>query len=107
MAECTENQLREWRKFPAGKSIKLVEPATRLTLAIAGRTLFGLDLSAHSNVRSLARPSETGQGDSSTLPPMPVVCRVQKAGGALTDPMSSPRDPNPVRRLSTGKDRTS
>ena len=54
MAECTEDQLREWRKLPAGESIDLVEAATRLTLAIAGRTLFGLDLSGHSNVAGKA-----------------------------------------------------
>jgi cytochrome P450 len=49
MTECTEDLLCEWRKLPAGKSINLSEAATRLTLAIAGRTLFGLDLSGHSN----------------------------------------------------------
>ena len=49
MAECTEDLLCEWRQLPAGKSIDLTETATRLTLAIAGRTLFGLDLSGHSN----------------------------------------------------------
>ena len=40
MAECTEDLLCEWRQLPAGKSIDLTEAATRLTLAIAGRTLF-------------------------------------------------------------------
>jgi cytochrome P450 len=49
MTECTEDLLSEWRKLPIGKSINLSEAATRLTLAIAGRTLFGLDLSGHSN----------------------------------------------------------
>jgi len=49
MTECTEELLCEWRKFPAGKRIDLTEAVTRLTLAIAGRTLFGLDLSGHSN----------------------------------------------------------
>ena len=41
-------------KLPAGESIDLVEATTRLTLAIAGRTLFGLDLSGHSNVAGKA-----------------------------------------------------
>ena len=54
MAECTEDMLREWRKLPAGDSIDLYADATRLTLAIAGRTLFGLDLSGHSNVAGKA-----------------------------------------------------
>jgi cytochrome P450 len=54
MAECTEDMLCEWRKLPAGKSINLSEAATRLTLAIAGRTLFGLDLSGHSNTAGKA-----------------------------------------------------
>jgi len=54
MAECTEDMLREWRELPAGDSIDLYADATRLTLAIAGRTLFGLDLSGHSNVAGKA-----------------------------------------------------
>jgi cytochrome P450 len=49
MTECTEDLLCEWRSLPAGNRIDLTEAATRLTLAIAGRTLFGLDLSGHSN----------------------------------------------------------
>ena len=49
MTECTEDLLSEWRKLPSGKGINLSEAATHLTLAIAGRTLFGLDLSGHSN----------------------------------------------------------
>ena len=49
MTECTEELLGEWRKLPVGESINLSEAATRLTLAIAGRTLFGLDLSGHSS----------------------------------------------------------
>ena len=54
MTECTEDLLCEWRKLPAGNSINLTEAATRLTLAIAGRTLFGLDLSGYSNSASKA-----------------------------------------------------
>ena len=54
MAECTEDLLGEWRKLPAGKNINLTDAATRLTLAIAGRTLFGLDLSGHSSVAGKA-----------------------------------------------------
>ena len=49
MAECTEELLCEWRQLPAGTSINLTGATTQLTLAIAGRTLFGLDLSAHGN----------------------------------------------------------
>ena len=49
MTECTEELLGEWRRLPVAVSINLSEAATRLTLAIAGRTLFGLDLSGHSS----------------------------------------------------------
>lgn len=49
MAECTEDLLREWRRLPTGETIDLTEAITQLTLAIAGRTLFGLDLSGHGN----------------------------------------------------------
>jgi hypothetical protein len=41
--------LGKWRMLPAGKSINLSEAFSRLTLAIVGRTLFGLDLSDHSH----------------------------------------------------------
>ena len=54
MAECIEDLLCEWRSTPAGKPVNLTETITRLTLAIAGRTLFGLDLSGHSNVAGKA-----------------------------------------------------
>lgn len=54
MAECIEDLLCDWRSTPAGKPINLTETITRLTLAIAGRTLFGLDLSGHSNVAGKA-----------------------------------------------------
>jgi cytochrome P450 len=49
MTECTEELSGEWRRLAVGESINLSEAATRLTLAIAGRTLFGLDLSGHSS----------------------------------------------------------
>ncbi len=45
MAACTEEMLREWRRLPLGKSFDIAQDITHLTLAIAGRTLFGLDLS--------------------------------------------------------------
>jgi cytochrome P450 len=49
MTECTGEMLGEWRKLAPGESLNLSDAVTRLTLAIAGRTLFGLDLSGHSS----------------------------------------------------------
>jgi len=49
MTECTGEMLGEWRKLAPGESLNLSNAVTRLTLAIAGRTLFGLDLSGHSS----------------------------------------------------------
>ena len=54
MADCTEQMLASWRHRPDGEVIDLCEATTRLTLAIAGQTLFGLDLSAHGNVAGAA-----------------------------------------------------
>jgi len=54
MAACTNDLLAQWRRLPDGASIDLQADLTRLTLAIAGRTLFGLDLSESSNVAGRA-----------------------------------------------------
>ena len=54
MADCTEQMLAGWRDLPDGEIIDLGEATTGLTLAIAGRTLFGLDLSAHGSVAGKA-----------------------------------------------------
>ena len=45
MGECTEEMLTQWRRLPPGQVFDLGAAMTRLTLAIVGRTLFGLDLS--------------------------------------------------------------
>lgn len=54
MADCTEQMLINWRQLPDAETIDFGEATTRLTLAIAGRTLFGLDLSGHGNVAGKA-----------------------------------------------------
>jgi cytochrome P450 len=49
MTGCIDELLVQWRKIPAGQHIDLSAEMTRLTLDIAGRTLFGLDMSGHSS----------------------------------------------------------
>ena len=45
MAECTEQLLKKWRAADGKAPFDIHAATTRLTLAIVGRTLFGLDLS--------------------------------------------------------------
>lgn len=54
MADCTEQMLASWRQLADGEALDLGDATTRLTLAIAGRTLFGLDLSGHGNAAGKA-----------------------------------------------------
>jgi cytochrome P450 len=49
MAECTDQLLRRWHTAGLSGPLDAQREMTRLTLAIVGRTLFGLDLSRHSD----------------------------------------------------------
>ncbi len=49
MGECTRELVASWKRQVGSRSISVQEEMTRLTLGIAGRTLFGLDLSHHSD----------------------------------------------------------
>ena len=48
MTGCIDELLVQWRQIPSGQHIDLSAEMTRLTLDIAGRTLFGLDMSEQS-----------------------------------------------------------
>jgi cytochrome P450 len=48
MAECTDRLLQRWQAGGLTGPVDVQREMTRLTLAIVGRTLFGLDLSRHS-----------------------------------------------------------
>jgi len=49
MAECTGQFLRRWQTAGLSGPVDAQQEMTRLTLVIVGRTLFGLDLSRHSD----------------------------------------------------------
>jgi cytochrome P450 len=48
MGECTQQLITFWENRAGTKRIDAQEEMTRLTMAIVGRTLFGLDISQHS-----------------------------------------------------------
>ena len=48
MSDCTAQLLRDWQEMQNLAPVDAQHEMTRLTLAIVGRTLFGLDLSRHS-----------------------------------------------------------
>ena len=45
MIDCIAQMLADWRNLPAGQPLDIHQAMIRLTMAIVGRTLFGLDLS--------------------------------------------------------------
>ncbi len=49
MADCTEQLIADWYAADRAQARDIQREMTRLTLAIVGRTLFGLDLSRHSD----------------------------------------------------------
>ncbi len=54
MVECTEQFLEVWRGQPGDTLVDIHEAMTHLTMAIVGRTLFGLDLSHQSSAAGMA-----------------------------------------------------
>jgi cytochrome P450 len=54
MADCTAGLLEDWHTADHADAVDIQRAMTRLTLAIAGRTLFALDLSRHSERVSAA-----------------------------------------------------
>jgi cytochrome P450 len=54
MADCTAGLLEDWHTFDHADAVDIQREMTRLTLAIVGRTLFGLDLSRQSERASAA-----------------------------------------------------
>lgn len=50
MVSCTESFLQEWEKKPDGEVIDIAEETLRLTLEIAGETLFSKDISDEDSV---------------------------------------------------------
>ena len=54
MADCTAGLLEDWHTADHADAVDIQREMTRLTLAIVGRTLFGLDLSRHSETASAA-----------------------------------------------------
>lgn len=48
MAHCTDQLVKRWQTAGISGPVDVQQEMTRLTLAIAGRTLFGLDLTQHS-----------------------------------------------------------
>ncbi|NJL80445.1 MAG: cytochrome P450 [Richelia sp. RM2_1_2] len=50
MVSCTESFLQEWEKKPDGEVIDIAEETLRLTLKIAGQTLFSKDISDEDSV---------------------------------------------------------
>jgi len=54
MADCTAQRLAAWRAAGLADPVDVHQEMTRLTLAIAGRTLFGLDLGQQSERASAA-----------------------------------------------------
>jgi cytochrome P450 len=91
MGECTEDMLARWRCLPKGEVFDLGAAMTRLTLAIVGRTLFGLDLShLGSEARGAFRDGLRGIGSRGPGPlqvplwlPTPVNRRFRRALGTL------------------------
>jgi cytochrome P450 len=54
MAECTRALIRDWEQQGPSQTLDAQQAMTHLTMAIVGRTLFGLDLSQHSSRASVA-----------------------------------------------------
>ena len=54
MADCTDRFLEQWRGRSEAAPLDIQEAMTRLTMAIVGRTLFGLDLSNQSSAAGKA-----------------------------------------------------
>jgi hypothetical protein len=78
MAACTEELLQEWRSLAPGQPLDLARAMTRLTLAIVGRTLFGLDPGRR------GRPSLSGRPEGYRCP---------RAGAAAGAPFSRSHGP--------------